>query len=73
MNWSVIKDKRWLIFQSASILLAIIAVVMAVNNNSYWVLFVALSMLLMVVGTNRAAKVTHGKPEIAENKQPPKK
>lgn len=62
-----------MILQSTSIFLAIIALILAVNNNSYWVVFSALSMLLMVIGVDRAAKITHEKPEIAEGKHPCKR
>lgn len=58
INWPVLKDAKWLLFQSTSILLATIGVTLAVFNNSYWVLLVVLSMLLMLFAVNRAAKIT---------------
>lgn len=57
LNWTVLKDKKWLVFQSASTFSAIIALVLAIDNNTYWALFVALSMLLMFLSLNRAAKI----------------
>ncbi|WP_143544226.1 hypothetical protein [Salimicrobium humidisoli] len=70
MNWPLIKDRRWVLLQSASILLAVITLILAVNNNNYWVLFSALSMLMMIISASRAAKITHEKTEAAEDKLP---
>lgn len=58
MNWPVLKDTKWLVFQLTSILLAASGVTLAVVNNSYWVLFGGFSMLLMFFAVSRAAKVT---------------
>ncbi|WP_090085126.1 hypothetical protein [Lentibacillus persicus] len=58
MNWPVLKDIKWLSFQLASILSAVIGVFLAIGSNSYWVLFIFLSMILMAIGVNRATKLT---------------
>ncbi|UOR12835.1 hypothetical protein [Halobacillus amylolyticus] len=58
MNWLVIKDTKWLVFQLTSMLLAAIGITLAVVNNSYWVLFGVFSMLLMFFAVNRASKMT---------------
>ncbi|WP_077324770.1 hypothetical protein [Virgibacillus siamensis] len=58
MNWPVLKDSKWLAFQLTSILSAVTGVILAVGSNSYWVLFILLSMILTGFGVNRATKLT---------------
>ncbi|WP_188456460.1 hypothetical protein [Virgibacillus oceani] len=57
MNWPVLKDIRWIAFQITSILSAVIGVMLAFGSNSYWVLFVVLSIVLMGLGVSRATKL----------------
>jgi len=59
LNWGVVKDKKWLIFQLNSMVLAVIAVIFAVYDNSYWLLFVFLSLIFMFLSVNRASKITN--------------
>ncbi|GAA0595185.1 hypothetical protein GCM10009001_09140 [Virgibacillus siamensis] len=58
MNWPVVKDLKWLVFQSTSILSAVVGIILAVSSNHYWVLFVCISMFLMYLGASRATKLT---------------
>ncbi|WP_163527286.1 hypothetical protein [Halobacillus ihumii] len=58
MNWLVIKDTKWLVFQLTSILSAAIGITLAVVNNSYWLLFGVFSMLLLFFAVNRVSKMT---------------
>ncbi|GGB58404.1 hypothetical protein GCM10011409_39860 [Lentibacillus populi] len=58
MNWPVLKDIKWLAYQLTSILSVLTGLILAVGSNSYWVLFVLLSMLLMGLGMSRATKLT---------------
>ncbi|MFA1819714.1 hypothetical protein ACDX78_05865 [Virgibacillus oceani] len=58
INWPVLKDIQWLTFQLTSTLSAVIGVIMAVDNNNYWVIFVFLSLLLLTLGVNRTVKLT---------------
>jgi len=58
MNWPVLKDKKWLALQSISILLAVIAIVLASANNGYWLPSIVFSMILLSLAVRRATKLT---------------
>ncbi|MDR7080681.1 hypothetical protein J2Y03_005772 [Neobacillus niacini] len=57
MNWSVLKDLKTIIGFITSSLLAVVGVVLAINNNSYWVVFVVLSIMLSFFSIRRADKL----------------
>ena len=57
MNWSVLKDLKSIIGFITSSLLAVVGVVLAINNNSYWVVFVVLSIMLSFFSIRRADKL----------------
>ncbi|WP_100013110.1 hypothetical protein [Lentibacillus sediminis] len=58
MNSPVLKDKKWWALEIASIFSAVTAVILAVGDNSFWVPFVILTVVLTMFGMRRAAKLT---------------
>ncbi|RDW14998.1 hypothetical protein [Oceanobacillus chungangensis] len=57
MNWSVLKDLKTMFGFITSILLGVFAIVLAVNNNKLWVLFVVVALILMLFSVFRADKI----------------
>lgn len=61
MNWSVLKDLKTMLGFIISILLGLIAVILAVNSNSYWVVFVVGSVIPIALIVIRADKIYKNK------------
>lgn len=57
MNWPVLKDLKTMLGFSISILLGVIAIVLAAINNNYWVLFVVVALSFMFISVTRADRV----------------
>lgn len=57
MNWPVLKDLKTMLGFSISILLGVIAIVLAANSNNYWVLFVVVALSFMFISVTRADRV----------------
>ncbi|RWZ58545.1 hypothetical protein EQV77_06150 [Halobacillus fulvus] len=57
MNHKVLNDVKAVSGFSLSVLLSVFAVILAVYDNSYWVFFVAVSMLVLFLSVFRASKV----------------
>lgn len=57
MNWPVLKDLKSMLGFSISILLGVIAIVLAAINNNYWVLFVVVALSLMFISVTRDDKI----------------
>lgn len=53
MNWSALKDLKTVIGFITSLLLSVVAVILAANNNSYWVVFVIFSLTLLFFSVRR--------------------
>lgn len=58
MNNNILKDVKVMSGLISSILLAGIAIVLAMYNISYWVLFTVLSTFILFLSLNRADKIT---------------
>ncbi|MGP4108548.1 hypothetical protein [Virgibacillus sp. L01] len=57
MNWPVLRDLKSMLGFSISILLGVIAIVLAANSSNYWVLFIVVALSLMFISVNRADKI----------------
>ncbi|HWI48245.1 MAG TPA: hypothetical protein VNU45_08505 [Rummeliibacillus sp.] len=57
MNFSVLKDLKTVFGFFISILFGIIAILLAINSNDYWVVFVVIEVILMFFSVNRADKI----------------
>lgn len=58
MNRAVSKSKKTMAGLILSILLSVMAVIFAVNDNGYWVLFVLAALWTLFFGIRQADKVT---------------
>lgn len=58
MNNNILKDVKVMSGLISSILLAGIAIVLAMYNISYWILFTVLSIFILFLSVNRADKIT---------------
>ncbi|WP_449537991.1 hypothetical protein [Ferdinandcohnia sp. Marseille-Q9671] len=59
MNFPVLKDVKAVIGFIMSLMLVGIAIVLATKNNSYWVVFVVLSLMVSYFSVRRADKITN--------------
>lgn len=57
MSWSVLKDIKTMLGFITSLLSAVVAVVMSINNSSYWIVFVVFSLLISFFSVRRADSV----------------
>ncbi|MFD2681751.1 hypothetical protein [Bacillus seohaeanensis] len=57
MNWPVLKDLKTMLGFTISFLLGVTAIVLAINSNHYWVIFVVVALILTVMSVVRADKI----------------
>ncbi|UJF27070.1 hypothetical protein [Planococcus sp. 107-1] len=58
MNWVVLNDKKTMAGLILSILLSIVAVFLAVKDNSYWTVLVLAVFVLLFFSISRADRLT---------------
>ncbi len=61
MNWVVIKDVKVALGFSLSLLLGLTAVILAIYDHTYSVLFIVLAQVPQIFSVTRANKLTHSK------------
>lgn len=59
MNWAVLKSGKTMLGFIVSVLMSIGAIVLAVNDNGYWVVLVVLALIVSFFSVAKAAKVTN--------------
>ncbi len=57
INKEVLKNTKWQVLQSTSILLAVSGLILAIYNNGFWVPLVISSLVLTIIATITAAKI----------------
>ncbi|MFQ3544516.1 hypothetical protein Q7A53_10535 [Halobacillus rhizosphaerae] len=61
MNWAVIKDLKVALGFSLSLLLGLTAIILAIYDHTYSVLFIILAQIPQLFSVTRANKLTHSK------------
>lgn len=57
INKRLLKNTKWQVLQSTSILLAVSGLILAINNNGLWIPLIISSLVLTILATNIAAKI----------------
>ena len=60
MNRKVLKSPQVIIGFVLSFLFEVIGIVLATMDNSYWVTFVVLGIILMAISVHMASRITDG-------------
>lgn len=58
MNFPILKDVTWWCMQAGSIIFAGIAVLLAMEEKSFYKLFIAIALIFMAIGVRRASMLT---------------
>ena len=59
MNWVVIKDLKVAVGFSLSLIVGVVAILLALYDNNYAVLFIIIAQVVTAVSVSRASKLTH--------------
>ena len=57
MNWKVLKDRKLILAFTLAFVFQIIGIVLASNNNDFWVVFVVIGIFLTFYSGQRADRL----------------